>query len=89
MKRQLRHVDLVMRVSPLHGTETTAKESKNAFRGLKEGSNVAVHYTAKAGRKTAEEVDRIGKDGLKVTEGTVSHIESGRQNRRRQDGRWH
>jgi hypothetical protein len=61
----------------VHGTETTAKGSKDAFHGLKEGSSVAVHYTANAGRETAEEVDHIGKDGLKVTEGTVSHIDRG------------
>jgi hypothetical protein len=61
----------------VHGTETTAKGSKDAFHGLKEGSAVAVHYTAKAGRETAEEVDQIGKDGLKMTEGTVSHIDRG------------
>jgi hypothetical protein len=43
------------------------------FHGLKEGSEVAVHYTAKGGRATADEVDHICKDGLKVTEGTISH----------------
>jgi hypothetical protein len=61
----------------VHGTEATARGSKDAFHGLKGGSAVAVHYTAKAGRETAEEVDHIGKDGLKVTEGTVSRIDRG------------
>lgn len=61
----------------VHGTEATAKGAKDAFHGLKEGSEVAVHYTAKGGRETAEEVDHIGKDGLKITEGTVSHIDRG------------
>src|ERR1700675_2194258 len=61
----------------VHGTEATAKGAKDAFHGLKEGSEVAVHYTAKGGRETAEEVDHIGKDGLKTTEGTVSHIDRG------------
>jgi arginine repressor len=61
----------------VRGTEATAKGSKDAFHGLKEGSEVAVHYTAKGGRETADEVDRIGKDGLKMTEGTVSHIDRG------------
>ena len=59
----------------VHGTEATAKGSKDAFHGLKEGSEVAVHYTAKGGRETAEEVDQIGKDGMKMAEGTVSHID--------------
>ena len=61
----------------VHGAEATAKGSKDAFNGLKEGSEVAVHYTAKGGKETAEEVDHIGKDGMKVTEGTISHIDRG------------
>jgi len=61
----------------VHGAEATAKGSKEAFHGLKEGTEVAVHYTAKGGEETAEEVDHIGKDGMKVTEGTISHIDRG------------
>jgi len=59
----------------VHCTHATVKGSKDAFHGLKEGSEVAVHYTAKGGRETAEEVDQIGKDGMKMAEGTVSHID--------------
>jgi hypothetical protein len=59
----------------VHGTNATVKGSKDAFHGLTEGSAVAVHYTAKGGRETAEEVDQIGKDGMKMAEGTVSHID--------------
>jgi len=36
-----------------------------------------VHYTAKGAEKTAVEVDKVGKDGLKATEGTVSAIDRG------------
>lgn len=61
----------------VHGAKETAKGSKDAFHGLKEGSEVAVHYTAKGGRETAQEVDHIGKEGLKIAEGTVSHIDRG------------
>ena len=61
----------------VHGAEATAKGSKEVFHGLKEGTEVAVHYTAKGGEETAEEVDHIGKDGMKVTEGTISHIDRG------------
>jgi len=59
----------------VHGTKATVKGSKDAFHGLKEGSEVAVHYTAKGGRETAEEVDQIGNEGMKMAEGTVSHID--------------
>jgi hypothetical protein len=61
----------------VHGAQATAKGSKEGFNGLKEGSEVAVHYTAKGGQETAEELDHIGKDGMKVTEGTISHIDRG------------
>ncbi len=61
----------------VHGVEKAAEGTKDMFHGVKEGSEVAVHYTAKGTEETAEEVDDIGKDGLKATEGTVSRIGSG------------
>ena len=61
----------------VHSAQDTAAGAKDAFRGLKEGSEVAVHYTAKGAEETADEVDRIGRDGLKATEGTVSRIGRG------------
>jgi hypothetical protein len=61
----------------VHGAEATAEASKDAFHGLKEGSEVAVHYTEKGSEKTAVEVDRLGKDGIKSVDGTVSKIGEG------------
>lgn len=61
----------------VHGLGDTADVGKGGFSGLKEGSQVAVHYTAKGTEETAEEVDNIGKDGLKSTEGTVGTIDRG------------
>jgi len=61
----------------VHGAQGTAAGATDAFRGLKEGSEVAVHYTAQGTEETAEEIDNIGKDGLKVTEATVTHIDRG------------
>jgi Cu/Ag efflux protein CusF len=58
----------------VHGT---AAGSKDALHGLKVGSEVAVHGTTVGATKTAVEVDDIGKDGLKATEGTVSKIGAG------------
>ena len=58
----------------VHGTEVGAKDT---FRGVKEGSEVVAHYTAKGAEETAVEVDKVGKDGLKDTEGTVSEIDRG------------
>jgi hypothetical protein len=42
---------------------------------MSEGSEVAVHYSVIRGRETAHEIDRLGGDGLKVAEGTVSHVD--------------
>jgi len=61
----------------VHGAEATAEASKDAFHGLKEGSEVAVHYTEKGREKTAVEVDRLGKDGINSVDGTVSKIGEG------------
>jgi len=58
----------------VHGAEATEAASKDAFHGLKEGSEVAVHYTEKGGDKTAVEVDHLGKDGLKSVDGTVTKV---------------
>ena len=61
----------------VHGAEASAAGAKDAFHGMKEGSEVVVHYSKKGTEETAEEIDHVGKDGLKVTEGTVSKIDRG------------
>ncbi len=61
----------------VHGWDATEQGAKDGMHGVKEGSHVVVHYTAKGTEKTAEEVDRIGEGGLKTTEGTVSKIDRG------------
>jgi hypothetical protein len=58
----------------VNGTEAGAKDT---FHGLKEGSEVAVHYTAKGSEKTAVEVDKLGKDGVKSVDGTITKVGEG------------
>jgi hypothetical protein len=58
----------------VHGTEVGAKDT---FHGLKEGSEVVAHYTEKGSDKTAVEVDKVGRDGLKRVDGTISDIDRG------------
>ena len=58
----------------VHGTEAAAKDT---FHGLTEGAEVVAHYTAKGSEKTAVEVDKVGKDGMKAVEGTVSDLDRG------------
>lgn len=59
----------------VHGVKETAKGSGETLHGLKEGSDVVVHYTSKDTTRTAEEIDRVGKDGLKIGEGTIQKID--------------
>lgn len=61
----------------VHGADATATGAKDAFHGLKEGGQVAVHYTAKGTEESAHEIDNIGKDGIKATEVTAVHIDRG------------
>ena len=58
-----------------HGAQATAHGSKDAFEGMKEGDDVIVHYTVKGAEKTAEEVDHVGKDGLKASVVTIKSVD--------------
>ena len=58
-----------------HGATATAKGSKDAFDGVKEGDDVVVHYTVKGAEKTAAEVDHVGKDGLKMSVVAVKSVD--------------
>jgi hypothetical protein len=57
--------------------QATIHGTKEGFDGLKEGSQVVVRYTAKGTEKTADDLGKIGKDGMKVTKGTVTKIDKG------------
>ena len=59
------------------GFDAAEAGAKDGMHGVKEGSHVVVHYTEKGAVKTAQEVDRVGEGGLKVTEGTVGKIDRG------------
>ena len=58
-----------------HGAEANATGGRDAFQGMKEGDHVIVHYTAKGSEKTATEIDHIGKDGVKMSEGAVKSLD--------------
>lgn len=61
----------------IHTGKDTGKVSDDSWKELKGGTKVAVHYTVRGSDETAHEVDVIGKDGLKVTKGTVTDIDRG------------
>jgi hypothetical protein len=59
----------------VHGSEAAAKGTRAAFHGLREGGEVVVHYTRRGTEQTADEIDYVGKGGLKVGEGIVRNID--------------
>lgn len=56
----------------VHGAHTTYRGADAAARDLHEGSEVVVHSTKKGAEESAEEIDHIGEDGLKASEGTIT-----------------
>lgn len=46
---------------------------------LKPGTTVVVHYTVGEGGESAQEIDRIGSNGLQTTEGIVTDINRGKK----------
>jgi cytoskeletal protein RodZ len=65
------------------GTEHTVKVTddavihgtKEGFDGLKEGSEVVARCTVKGTEKSADEIGKVGKDGMKVTKGTITKVD--------------
>lgn len=71
------HTVHFVKKTSVHGWDAADAGAKDGMHGVKEGSQVVVHYTAKGSVETAQEVDRVGEGGLKVAEGTVSSIDRG------------
>ena len=63
----------------VHGGKETYKGAEEAGRDLQEGSQVVVHYTKQGADETAEEIDHIGKDGLKTSEGSITKFDRAAQ----------
>lgn len=61
----------------VHGARATRRGADAAARDLREGTEVVVHSTKTGTEETAEEIDRVGKDGLKTSEGAITHFDRG------------
>lgn len=61
----------------VHGADASAEAAKDSWHGLKAGAEVVAHYTTKGTEDTALEIDKVGKDGLKTTDGTIKDIDRG------------
>ncbi len=55
--------------------KTTVHGTTDMAHGLIVGADVVAHYTTEGTEKTAVEVDKVGKDGLKSVDGTITHID--------------
>jgi len=62
------------RRSTVHSADAAGDE---ALRPLKKGTPVVVHYTTDGENLTAEEIDRLGDDGLKQMQGVVTAVNRG------------
>ena len=61
----------------VHGVKASDVAAKDSWHGLKEGSEVVAHSTKKGTEDTLVEVDKVGDDGMKKTEGTIKEIDRG------------
>lgn len=71
------HTVHVLDSTVVHGAEATASSTKDTVHGLTEGTEVVAHYAEKGGEKTAVDVYRVGKGGVKAMDGTVSKVGEG------------
>jgi NADH dehydrogenase FAD-containing subunit len=70
------HMVHVVDRTVVHGAENATKDvTKETYYGLRKGSKVVLHYSKRGTEETAEELDDIGKGGLKAAEGTVTKID--------------
>jgi hypothetical protein len=51
------------------------KPGVDAFEGLRDGTTVVIHFTESGPHAAAEEIDLLGDEGLKMTEGVVADID--------------
>ena len=71
------HLIHVVDQTTVHDASTSALHAKDLGTGLKEGTEVVVHYTREGSEDTALEIDKIGKAGLKSSVGTIEDIDRG------------
>jgi hypothetical protein len=61
----------------VHGGRASESAAKDSWGALREGTEVVVHYTRRGTEDTALEIDKVGREGLKVMHGTIEELERG------------
>jgi len=69
------HTMHLVRRTVVQSERESAKRGNDAVRDLREGDEVVVHYVRQGTDNTAEEIDRIGRDGMKRSEGTITEFD--------------
>lgn len=69
------HIMRLAKRTVVHGERASSTRGDNALRDLREEDKVVVHYTKHGTDETAEEIDQIGRSGLKTSEGTITEID--------------
>jgi hypothetical protein len=70
----MEHVYHFTRDLVVHGGK---KPGVDALEGLREGTTVVIHYENGEPHASVSEIDVVGDDGLKITEGVVTDIDRG------------
>ncbi|MGC2328118.1 MAG: hypothetical protein WA604_15500 [Candidatus Sulfotelmatobacter sp.] len=60
----------------VHGAHASMGAAKDSWHGLKEGTEVVVHFSKNGTEDTALEVDKVGKEGLKASDGVGKNLSS-------------
>ena len=55
------------------------KPGVDALEDLQEGTTVVIHYSTSGAKASAEEIDLLGGEGMKITEGVVADIDRRKQ----------
>jgi hypothetical protein len=58
----------------VRGADDAAAGAEETYHGIAVGSEVVAHYTVKGTEKTGVEIDKLGKDGMKSVDGTVTKV---------------
>lgn len=61
----------------VHGGRVSEETGKDSWHGLTEGAEVVAHYTKRGTEDTALEVDKVGRDDLKMAKGTIKEFDRG------------
>jgi hypothetical protein len=59
----------------IHGVNASEEAARDSWHGLKTDTEVVAHYTTRGTEDTALEIDKVGKSGLKTTDGSVKNMD--------------